>query len=407
MKIVVLNTYESGGGAAIAAKRISEALKENVTNISIQTININSHTKLDKLKDNLRLMLEKSLLWLFLKSKSNLFKFSLANTGKDISMLKVVNDADIIHLHWTNNGFLSLSDIQKLAVLGKPIVWTMHDMWSFTGGCHYSDSCIGFKSECHSCPFLFLDILSKNQFNFKKNLYKQGNFHFIGCSNWIANLAKESNLNITDNVQVIHNPIPSEKFRVLNKSESRKHFEIEDNKFVVLFTAANLNDPRKGLNYLLKIWPKVATSDFQLLLIGEAKQPLNIPKTVSYLHLGFVDDSLMFNRAICSASVFACPSQEDNLPNTVMESLVCGIPVLAWDLGGLNDMVNHKINGFLANFKSAEKNQELTNGLNWLYENREKFDSNEISKACFDKFSYAKISKAYADLYEKILTETN
>ena len=405
MKIVVVNTYENGGGAAIAAKRISEALIENVGKISIHTVNLSSATKLKSIKNYLRLSFEKSLLWLYLKNKSKLFKFSLANTGNGISKLKEVIEADIIHLHWTNNGLLSLTDIQKLTELGKPIVWTMHDMWAFTGGCHYSDSCKAFKSECDSCPFLIVDFPAKNQFKFKKNLYKTGNIHFVGCSNWIANLARESNLNIAEKVHVIHNPISTDKFRLLNKTESRNQFKLDSKKFVVLFSSANLNDPRKGLNYLLETWHEIANVDFQLILVGEAKQPLNIPKSIDFLHLGFLSDQLLINKAICSADVFACPSQEDNLPNTVMESLACGTPILAWDIGGLSDLVEHKKNGYLADYQSQKKIQELGKGLNWIYENRNNFDSNEISKACFGKFSYAKVSKSYSDLYLKLLTK--
>ena len=148
MKILILNTSERTGGAAVAAGRLEKALLR--AGISVSKI-VRKDTKLNRLRfywERLIIFLCNGL------SRKKLFMVSIANTGEDISSNPLVKEADIIHLHWINQGFLSLNNIKKIVELNKPIVWTMHDMWPCTGICHHAWDCNNFMDECAKCPFL-------------------------------------------------------------------------------------------------------------------------------------------------------------------------------------------------------------------------------------------------------------
>ena len=164
MNVVILNTAELTGGAAVAANRLMKALNRSGANVSMlvrdqksrdpRVVSINNSNLREKF-NFMRFVWERLVIFLsnHLRRKP-LFQVSIANTGTDLSSHPLVQNADVIHLHWINQGFLSLDDIKKLIRIGKPVVWTMHDMWPCTAICHYSFGCERFKKECGKCPFL-------------------------------------------------------------------------------------------------------------------------------------------------------------------------------------------------------------------------------------------------------------
>lgn len=161
MRVLIINTSERIGGAAIAANRLMEALKG-------QGIKAKMLVR-DKQTDQVTVVpLKKSWrhIWQFVWErvviwkanhfkKHNLFAVDIANMGTDITSLPEFQQADVIHLHWINQGMLSLKDIQKIIDSGKPIVWTMHDMWPITGICHHAQDCTKYQTQCHTCPLLY------------------------------------------------------------------------------------------------------------------------------------------------------------------------------------------------------------------------------------------------------------
>ena len=194
MRVLIVNTSERTGGAAIAANRLMEALKNNgikakmlVRDKASDQITVAAIPQTVSLKINF--IMERLAIWQANHfKKHNLFQLDIANTGTDITALPEFKEADIIHLHWINQGYLSLKNIRRIIDSGKPVVWTMHDMWPFTGICHYSGTCENYRSFCHNCPMLInggsKNDLSTKIFRQKQNMLKGAHITFIACSQW-------------------------------------------------------------------------------------------------------------------------------------------------------------------------------------------------------------------------------
>ncbi|MDX9697932.1 MAG: glycosyltransferase, partial [Bacteroidales bacterium] len=292
MKVLLINTSDTVGGAAIAARRLLRALIQNKIDAALLVQEKNSndnavysttHSKIKKIINFYRFALERFLFFIREKDKSVRFSFSIANTGENIATNPLVNDADIIHLHWVNNGFLSLASLKKLFLLNKPIVWTFHDMWAFTGGCHYTGICNNFKSQCFNCPYIKFpgkNDLSSRVWKRKQNLYHDKNISVVTCSNWLKNITLQSALLKNNNIISIQNPIDLSVYKPYNKEESRKKLGIRTTKKLVLFGAMNINDKRKGSVYLLEALKHIALANpelkqnIALVVFGKNKTPL-------------------------------------------------------------------------------------------------------------------------------------
>ena len=197
----------------------------------------------------LRFILERLYFLPFEKNKSVRFQFSPAIAGKDISTHPWVQEADIIHLHWFNQGFLSLDGLDKLFMLNKPVVWTLHDMWAFTGGCHYSGECSEYVENCGHCPFLrsrHAGDLSYTIHQKKKKIWKKTNLNPVACSKWLGSLAKESSLLRGKNISSISNPINTDQFKPVDIFEARKKLNLPLDKKLLLFGRRQHKRPSKG-----------------------------------------------------------------------------------------------------------------------------------------------------------------
>jgi glycosyltransferase involved in cell wall biosynthesis len=340
-------------------------------------------------------------------SRKNLFAVSIANTGTDISKHLLVKEADIIHLHWINQGFLSLNNIRKLIESGKPVVWTTHDMWTFTGICHYTDICEQYKTECVWCPkqvkYSFKN-LAKRTFLKKRQMPLSG-FTFVGCSRWITYLARQSKLFNDVYATSIPNSIDSTIFKPVNKFEARKSLKLPADKQLLLFVAAKLSDNRKGVTYLVKachhLRQKENGINAEILLIGKSSEELTNQFSVPVIELGYISDNETMILAYSCADLFVIPSLEDNLPNTIMEAMACGTPCVGFNIGGIPEMIDHKQNGYVAEYKNPE---DLAAGIEWVLKNTEKLG---LSDACVKKvkenYSEAVVAEKYAALYADLL----
>lgn len=301
--------------------------------------------------------------------------FTYPVLGADLAKLKIIKQADVIYLHWFLWGLLNLNHIEKLARLRKPIVIIMHDMWSITGGCHHSFDCEKYKTKCESCPVFkgksFLD-LAKSGFNKKNKLYtKYKNLFFVSPSKWLMDCTRHSFLTKDKQVYYIPNVIDSKKFKPLDKVFAKKVFNLKENTKVVVFGAVAVDSPYKGWAYLkqaLEILYK--DSDFKDLSViifgsgGDEEMARSIPFETTFL--GFMKDEYSMILVYNAADVFVAPSLADNQPTTVMESLCCGTPVVGFHVGGIPDMIDHKINGYLAKYKDAA---DLADGIKYCINN--------------------------------------
>ena len=336
MKILILNTSERTGGAAVAAGRLEKALLR--AGISVSKI-VRKDTKLNRLRfywERLIIFLCNGL------NRKKLFMVSIANTGEDISSNPLVKEADIIHLHWINQGFLSLNNIKKLVELNKPIVWTMHDMWPCTGICHHSRECEKFKGNCGSCFFLNSKgkDLSSNVFGKKLSLYHTINITFVGCSQWLANRARQSRLLKNKDVLSIPNPLDINIFYKKERKSVRKVLGLPPNKKLLLL----LTDRRKGIEYLITSLELLDRQDVELVVLGQVKENIRNMFSLPIHSIGYLSDELKIVDLYNAVDMFVTPSLEENLPNMIMESMACGTPCVGFRVGGIPEMIDHQVN---------------------------------------------------------------
>ncbi|MCD8186490.1 MAG: glycosyltransferase family 4 protein [Rikenellaceae bacterium] len=418
MKVVMINTSDRQGGAAVAASRLREALKE--TGIEV-TLIVRDRTTRDpgvigldstlrrRLLNQLRFLWER---WVILLnngfSRKKLFMVSLADTGIDLSRMAPVRQADIIHLHWINQGMLSLNDIRKLSALGKPVVWTLHDMWPVTGICHHAWGCDRYRSGCGACPFLNSDRsvdLSARIFRKKKTLYRYAPIHLVPVSRWLREKCRESALSRELPAAVIPNPIDTEFFSPGDRQDSRREAGLPVGKKILLLGAARIDDPVKGFSCLkaaLKALEPEYREEVLLVLFGGVKNQAaaleDLP--VAWQWHGKISDPEILRTLYRSADFFLAPSLEDNLPNTVMESLSCGTPVIGFQTGGIPEMVEHLQNGFLARRGNT---QELARGLRWgLTEASQAKLSVRAREVVLSRFNIGRITEQYRNLYRDL-----
>jgi glycosyltransferase involved in cell wall biosynthesis len=424
VKILLLNTDDFTGGAAIACRRLLKALRtytDRQAQMLVQesksgqegVIQLNNSWFAKKIAFT-RFVLERLYFLFYEKNKDVRFSFNTGKFGVDISENQFVIDCDIIHLHWINFGFLSINSIKKIAETTKPIVWTLHDMWAFTGGCHHSGACESYQKSCGNCiQFLrnpSANDLSNQIWKEKMAVFSKANLTIITCSQWLGNRAKKSSLFKNIRVESIPNPIDIEVFKPIEKIIARKRFQLDVNKKYILFAAMRIDAVGKGFAYF-----SAALTDFgnKLLLKGEININIEIiifgqaqasdfeslPFKVNILgRLSNLDDIV---NAYSAASVFVIPSLEENLPNTIMESLACGTPVVGFDVGGIPEMIDHKQNGYLASYKSSE---DLACGIYWtLFEaNEAELSTNAVNKVS-NNYSETIVAKKYQDIYKSLI----
>lgn len=397
MKIAIINTSERTGGAAVAAERLGNALKKS-------GIQVDKLVRKDTWLNRFRFYWERLIIFLCNHlNRKNLFAVSIANTGTDLSEDSLVKEADIIHLHWINQGFLSLRDIEKLVKLNKPIVWTMHDMWPCTGICHHARDCEKFQTRCESCFFLESKNkdLSTSVFDKKLSLYKNANITFVGCSQWLANRAKKSYLLRGNTVLSIPNPIDTEVYHPIELGMARELLGLPSGKKLLLFGALNVTDKRKGIDYLIEALNIIEMQDMELVVFGQVKDDIRGLFPVPIHSMGYLSDESKIVTLYNAVDMFITSSLEENLPNTIMESMACGTPCVGFATGGIPEMIDHRVNGYIANYKDAN---DLANGIQWVLEHK---DRQSLSDACVKKVreSYTEevVVKQYMALYKELL----
>ena len=416
MRVLIVNTSERTGGAAIAAYRLMHALNNNgaearmlvrdrKTNAS-EVVNIPPSWRLKA-----KFLWERGVIWLNNGlSKQNLFQVDIANAGTDITRMDAFRQADVIHLHWVNQGFLSLKNLERIMASGKPIVITMHDQWYFTGICHYSGICEKYKSQCEKCPMLKgqkMD-LAKKVFDRKRTIYKDRNITFVGCSRWMAHLARQSALTCGHTVTNVPNAIDTDVFTPMDKTAARKKFNLPEDMRLLLFGAQRITDKRKGFRFLVEACEHIAMHHPTLpghlgvvVLGGDAesvKEALPLPVyTVNYLS-NETDIARLYN----AADLFVTPSLQDNLPNTIVEAMSCGVPCVGFNVGGIPEMINHKQDGYVADYCDSI---DFAQGITWcLNSDRLPVLSTAARVAALATYSEAVAAQRYLAIYQQALT---
>ena len=312
---------------------------------------------------------------------------------------------DLIHLHWICRGFINISSLSRIKI---PIVWTLHDNWPFTGGCHYTDGCNRYTHSCGNCPILGSNKqwdLSRWTWKRKLKAWKNIKFQLIAPCRWMKAQATESSLFKNTHCKIISNGIDTERFKPIDQKFSRKLLKLPYNKTLVLFGAMDaMNDSRKGFQYLLPALQLLAANDqeksIELVVFGAESTSLKTLIDLNIHYIGTLRDDISIALVYAACDVFVAPSREDNLPNTVVEAMSCGIPCVAFSVGGLTDLIVHKNTGYLAKPYSI---QDLAKGINWIIANRERkaILSANARRRAVTNFDIHRIVDLHLELYDK------
>lgn len=327
--------------------------------------------------------------------------FSTGFVGFDFTRTREYEDADIIHLHWINNGFVNIKHLSKIT---KPIIWTMRDMWPMTGGCHYSMGCERYKIGCGKCTQLCSSRgydLSKVVLN-RKTKYIPKNTKFVGISSWLSETAKNSFLLRTFDVRTIYNNINTNDFFPIDKQVARDALGISTDKKIILIGAQSINDFYKGFEKFIEATQWLDKNKYIFCFFGKLNNELVSILDFKYENFGFLNDNASLRLLYSAADVFVAPSLIDAFGKTLAESMACGTPVVCFNTTGPKDIVDHQLNGYKA---APFESSDLANGINWVINSPEyKTLSNNAREKVIRCFDSKVAAKQYIELYQSILT---
>ena len=414
MRVLIVNTSERTGGAAVAANRLMEALNNNGVKAKMLVRDKETdHLTVAGLplswRHHWNFLWERFVIWLHLHlRREHLFEVDIANAGTDITKLPEFQEADVIHLHWVNQGMLSLKGIRKILTSGKPVVWTMHDIWPATAVCHYTRGCEQYQSQCVRCPLLPGDCLAKRVWNRKEQMLSGQRITYVCCSEWLAGEARKSALLKDQRVVSIPNAIDIRLYRPQDKQQSRQTLGLPVDRRIILFVSQRVTDPRKGIRYfveavsrLVQQHPEMKDTTGVAILGGHAEEIVSQLALPSY-PLGYVSNPSRIVSVYNAADVFVLPSLEDNLPNTIMEAMACGVPCVGFRVGGIPEMIHHRVNGYVAQECDAA---DLAQGIRYVLAEA---DYETLSRDCLhqvaQKYSQQSVASRYIEEYQNSMT---
>jgi len=411
MKVLFLNSSDTIGGAARAAFRLHKGLR---------SINVDARMFVQKKEsdeqsvegptpflgnwiEEIKPHLDALPVCLYSRRNKMLFSPAILPTriNKQISSI----NPDIIHLNWICEGFVKIENLQEFK---KPIVWTLHDSWAFTGGCHIPFDCTRYRDNCGACPVLGSSMaadISSWIWKRKHKSWSNLNLTVVAPSKWLARCAGSSSLFRNTRIEVIPNGLDTNSYRPEDPRLAREMLGLPCDKKLILFGAMKGDsDPNKGFQYLQKalriLSDRKGPSAIEAVVFG-ASQPENTPEVSMKIHyLGRLYDDVALRLAYSSADVMVVPSIQEAFGQTSTEAMSCGTPVVAFATSGLLDIVDHQVNGFLAKAFDAE---DLARGISWVLDH---IDSLGLARCAREKvknyYSIDKVSDIYKTLYNDL-----
>jgi glycosyltransferase involved in cell wall biosynthesis len=285
-------------------------------------------------------------------------------------------------------------------------------MWAFTGGCHYSQDCDRYTASCGVCPQLHSNKnwdLSRWVWQRKAKAWRNLNLTIVALSSWLGKCASSSSLFNDLRVEIIPNGIDTTKYRAIERHVARELLQLPQDKHLVLFGSVKAtSDKRKGFHLLQPALQDLGKSgwhdELELVIFG-VSQPANPPEFGFKVHyLGTLSDDLSLALVYSAADVFVLPSTQENLANTVMEAIACGIPCVAFNIGGMPDMIEHQKNGYLA---QPYKIEDLAQGIAWVLENEERHQklSHRSREKVEQEFTLELQAHRYFSLFKEVSNE--
>lgn len=426
MKITILGTYDRLWGASIATMRTAEALISVGAEVKFLVLQaVTPQPYMDIIEQNA--FDHRFSQWLLFREKAFLhfhdnpatrndkkyfnFSFSLANTGRSVVKRQSIQKADIIHLNWTNNAFLSLRSVAELLPLKKPIVWTLHDQWAFTGGCHIGGypttmNCNHYVHQCGHCPYLRKpneNDLSRRQWLTKKKLYDSGLFHFTAPSTWMQQSAQSAGLLQNHPVSLIPHPINTRVFQPQDQVQARQTLGLPFDKKLILFGSASLTNQHKGFPHLYKALQIIRQErqDIEVVIYGFAHTKPTLPDMPLH-YLGMIKNDAELARCYAACDLLAIPSSVESFSLVTQEAHACGRPVVAFGVGGLTDLVEDDFNGYLVPYGDAAG---LAESIRKVFASPDRYQRLCINARhrSVERFDYTVIGKRYLACYESLL----
>jgi len=398
MKVLNVSTFDTRGGAAKAAYRLHHSLlSQNVhSQMLVQHKSSDDFTVLEPegLFNRAVALCQPTLDTLpfrfYSERPQNQFSTSWQPTRKIIKKINSIKP-DIVHLHWINKGLIHIEDMAKIEA---PIVWSLHDMWPFSGGWHYDPPLA--KNSMHK---LDKSIEQRKQ----KTYSKISNLHLVAPSKWIEDCASKSTLLRNRTIKRLPNPLNTKIFKPIDKGVSRSLWNLPAAKKLVLFGAMGAtSDPRKGFDLLNKAFQQIKRDDLELVIFGAStpKVPPDLGNKINYV--GTLSDDVSLVSLYNSVDVMIVPSRQEAFGQTASEAMACGTPVVAFAQTGLLDIVDHKMNGYLAQPNDI---QDLAAGIEWILDNDSyaELSINAREKA-MREFDADALAKKFILYYEHILS---
>lgn len=419
MRVLIVNTSELRGGAAVAARRLMNALTESGVKAKMlvadkQTEHISVCPLPRRWLHRWHFLYERWRIFCHLHfSRRHLFDIDTGAEGYDITRLPEFQEADVIHLSWVNQGMLSLRVIERIVQSGKAVVWTMHDIWPATALCHLTLDCERFLDTCHHCPCLpgggGARDLAARVWQQKQRVWGGGEIVFVACSQWLAGRAAESGLLRHSRVVSIPNPIDTRLFCPGDRSEARRRLGLPTEGRLILFAAQRVTNAYKGIGYLQEAIERLVAThpemrqDTALLVLGGDAGACAGSFSLTAHALPYTSSQERIIDIYRAADLFVLPSLSENLPNTIMEAMACGVPCVAFRVGGIPEEIDHRANGYVAEYRSAD---DLARGIRWTLDEA---DHDALSEAARHKviraYSMGSVARRYQDLYQEVLTQ--
>lgn len=426
MKVAIINKSDFKGGAAVVSFRLMNALRDlgvDARMFVTDKITDSPFVEVAASPFSIRTAFLAERLKIFMANglnRENLFKADIASDGIAVHKIPFVEQADVICLNWVNQGFLSFRSLMKLFKLGKPIIWTMHDMWNITGICHHAGSCDRWKTNCGLCPLLGPnakpDDISFSVWNNKKTVYSLAQrlsrstgvrLHFVAVSNWLADLARQSPLFADMPLSVIGNAFPLPESLPARTPAT-------DGTFTVVMGAARLDDPVKGLPILVEasrvirdLYPRLADR-MRLITFGDIRNPDILSGiALPHSHLGVISGEENIRNIYLGADAVVSTSLYETLPGTLVEGLAYGAVPVAFGRGGQTDIVDHLSTGYIAEWNDdphvAARN--IADGLAWASLRNADEIRPRMLQSARSRFDAPVIARRYLDLFSTLLPD--
>ncbi len=414
MNVAITSTHDSEGGAARYAYRLHRELINQGVNSEMfvrdkfkdEPSVIGLTSKLEKLKAVITPKLDELPLLRYPNKQKYLFTPGIFGS---FSPQKYHDRYDLFNIHWVAGGFQNIASIGNIK---KPVVITLHDSWAFTGGCHIPFDCTKFLDNCGKCPLLQSDRendLSARRLLTKKQLWNNKNIVVVGGGTWITENAKNSSVFKDYRVETIHPGLDLNVFKPLRKDFCREILGLDIKDKVILFGAVkSTTDKNKGFQLLVSALKKLVSDDsvynnLKLVVFG-AMSPDDINIGIDTQYVGKIHDDISLSILYSAADLMIVPSIQESFGQTASESFSCGTPVAAFNTSGLKDIIDHQINGFLA--EPFEPN-DLARGIAWMLADSKRLSDMGVKarEKAVRNFDIRNCADSYINIFDSILSE--